>query len=189
MAQCFLFFLAGFETSASTLSFMLLELAQNSHIQDKLREEIVSVLENNDNQLTYDVLKEMKYLDMVMAGSFTLYKQLLYLITITNSISFPFSETLRKYPITGNLVRICTQNYKIPDSKMVIQEGTPIIISICGLHNDEKYYEKPDEFYPEHFTEEAISKRPHYTYLPFGEGPRVCIGKIDETEVSVFLVV
>ena len=67
-AQCFIFFIAGFETSSSTLSYMLLELAQNQHIQDKLRQEIINVLENNDNVLTYDALKEMKYLDMVIAG-------------------------------------------------------------------------------------------------------------------------
>ncbi|XP_065206721.1 mucin-4-like [Planococcus citri] len=152
-AQSFIFFVAGFETSSSTLSFMLLELAQHPHIQDKLRQEIRSVLENNDNQLTYEILKEMKYLDMVIA------------------------ETLRKYPITGNLVRECTKGYKIPDSKIVLAEGTPIIISILGIHHDAKYYEKPYEFYPEHFTEEAQSKRPNYAYLPFGEGPRICIGE------------
>lgn len=53
----------------------------------------------------------------------------------------------------------------------------PIVIPLYGIHLDPTYYEKPDEFYPEHFTEEAKSKRPHYTYLPFGEGPRACIGK------------
>lgn len=84
---------------------------------------------------------------------------------------------MRKYPITGNLGRICTETYKIPDSKVVIQKGTSVIISILGIHHDPKYYEKPYEFYPEHFTEEAKAKRQHYTYLPFGEGPRVCIGK------------
>lgn len=39
------------------------------------------------------------------------------------------------------------------------------------------YYEKPNEFYPEHFTEEARRKRPKCSYMPFGEGPRICIGE------------
>lgn len=69
-AQSFLFFVAGFETSSSTLSFMLLELAQNQHVQDKLRDEIITVLENNDNELTYEAMKQMKYLEMVIEGNF-----------------------------------------------------------------------------------------------------------------------
>ncbi|XP_065214987.1 probable cytochrome P450 6a23 [Planococcus citri] len=152
-AQSFLFFVAGFETSSSTLSFMLLELAQNQHVQDKLRDEIIQVLENNDNEFTYEAMKQMKYLDMVI------------------------DETLRKFPITGSLGRECDKPYKIPGSKFVIPEGTTTSISIRGIHYDSKYYERPDEFYPEHFTEEAKAKRPHYTFLPFGEGPRVCIGE------------
>lgn len=52
-----------------------------------------------------------------------------------------------------------------------------INISVLGLHSDKQYYEKPDEFYPEHFSEEAKARRHKCVYLPFGEGPRVCIGK------------
>ncbi|XP_065214955.1 probable cytochrome P450 6a23 [Planococcus citri] len=152
-AQCFLFFGAGFETSSSTLSFMLLELARNPHIQDKLRNEIRTVLENNNNELTYETIKQMKYLDMVI------------------------DETLRKYPTTGRIIRICGKPYEIPDSKYVIPEGTTVIVSLRGLHYDTEYYEKPDEFYPEHFSEQAKAKRPHYTFLPFGDGPRSCMGE------------
>lgn len=82
-AQCFIFFLAGFETSSSTLSFMLLELAQNQHVQDKLRQEIVTVLENNDDQLTYEVLKQMKYLDMVIAGLHNYMESVAYIFSRT----------------------------------------------------------------------------------------------------------
>lgn len=74
------------------------------------------------------------------------------------------------------LIRRCQQKYNIPNSHAVIPKNTPIVISITGLHNDEKYFEKPNEFYPEHFTVEANYKRPQYAYLPFGEGPRACIG-------------
>ncbi|XP_065214908.1 probable cytochrome P450 6a13 isoform X2 [Planococcus citri] len=154
-AQTFQFFLANFESTSSTLSFMLLELAQHQHIQDRLRQEIRTVLENNNNQLTYETLQEMRYLDMVVA------------------------ETLRKYPICGFLARHCTKTYEIPDSNIVLAEGTSIVIPVLGIHHDTKYYEKPYEFYPEHFTEEAQSKRPNYTYLPFGEGPRICIDLFD----------
>lgn len=46
-----------------------------------------------------------------------------------------------------------------------------------GLHHDPEYYPNPEKFDPERFSEENKSKRPAYTYLPFGDGPRICIGK------------
>lgn len=67
-AQCFVFFLAGFETSGSTMTFALLELAINQDIQDKLRGEIVSVMEKYDGEITYEALMEMSYLNMVVYG-------------------------------------------------------------------------------------------------------------------------
>ncbi|XP_065215014.1 probable cytochrome P450 6a23 [Planococcus citri] len=150
-AQCYLFFVGGFEQPSSTLSFMLLELARNQHIQDKLREEIVKVLENNNNEFTYEAMKQMKYLDMVI------------------------DETLRRFPIFGILSRECSIPYKIPGSEYVIPQGTIVYTSMKGIHYDSKYYEKPNEFYPEHFTDEAKAKRPQYTFLSFGDGPRACI--------------
>uniref|UniRef100_A0AAT9UTI5 Cytochrome P450 6PZ18 n=1 Tax=Maconellicoccus hirsutus TaxID=177089 RepID=A0AAT9UTI5_MACHI len=152
-AQCFLFFLGGFETSASALTFMLFELARNPHMQDKLRREILSTIENNGGEITYDMMKKMPYLDMIIA------------------------ETLRKYPPASIIIRKCVENYKIPESDAIIKEGTPVFISTLGLHGDKNYYERPGDFYPEHFTKEAISERPHYAYIPFGEGPRICIAE------------
>lgn len=67
-AQCFVFFLAGFETSATTMTFALYELAENKDIQDKLREEINAVLEKYGGQITYDAIMEMNYLDKLVLG-------------------------------------------------------------------------------------------------------------------------
>jgi cytochrome P450 family 6 len=67
-AQCFVFFIAGFETSSSTGTFVLYNLVRNPKVQDKLREEIMTVLARHGNEITYDAMQEMKYLQMVIDG-------------------------------------------------------------------------------------------------------------------------
>lgn len=69
-AQCFVFFVAGFETSATTMTFALLELALNLDIQDKLRKEIESVLKKYGNNITYEAVMDMTYLDKVVHGMY-----------------------------------------------------------------------------------------------------------------------
>jgi len=61
---------AGFETSSSTMSYCLYELAQNQGIQDRLRSEIQTVLEEHEGQLTYESVKAMRYLNQVISGWF-----------------------------------------------------------------------------------------------------------------------
>lgn len=73
-------------------------------------------------------------------------------------------------------VREATEDYKVPNTKHVIPKGSPVWINSIGMHYDEKYYPNPKKFDPERFTQEEIAKRPSFTFLPFGEGPRNCIG-------------
>lgn len=68
IAQCFVFFIAGFETSSGTLTFALYELAKNHEIQKKLHQEIDDVLERNESKVTYESLHDMPYLDKVVSG-------------------------------------------------------------------------------------------------------------------------
>jgi len=68
VAQAFVFLAAGFETTATTMSFALYELALQPDIQDRLRTEITQVLSKYEGQLTYDGIQEMAYLDMVVSG-------------------------------------------------------------------------------------------------------------------------
>jgi len=68
VAQAFLFLIAGYETSSSTLSFALYELALHPEIQQNLRAEIMQVMSKHDGKLTYDGMQEMLYLDRVVSG-------------------------------------------------------------------------------------------------------------------------
>lgn len=70
-SQLFVFFLAGFETSSTTMSNALYELAQHQDYQNRLRHEIRHVLKENNDSLTYESVKSMKYLDMVFRGELT----------------------------------------------------------------------------------------------------------------------
>ena len=64
-----------------------------------------------------------------------------------------FLETMRKYSFPL-LNRECTKDYQMPNSNFIVQKGTPIIISIRGIHMDPEYFPEPDKFMPERFTDE-----------------------------------
>jgi hypothetical protein len=67
-AQAFVFFLGGFETSSTTMTFCLYELSLHQDIQDRLREEIDVVLQKHDGKVTYEGIQDMEYLDKVVSG-------------------------------------------------------------------------------------------------------------------------
>jgi cytochrome P450 family 6 len=69
-AQSVVFFVAGFETSSTTMSFALYELAKNQDIQEKVREEVKSVLAKYDGKITYEAIHDMKYMDLVLSGKY-----------------------------------------------------------------------------------------------------------------------
>lgn len=86
------------------------------------------------------------------------------------------SESLRMYPAGFSGFRQAVHDYKIPNSKHVIKKGTQILIPNVGFHYDERYWKNPYKFNPDRFTPEEILKRPNFTFMPFGEGPRNCVG-------------
>ncbi|XP_075165470.1 putative cytochrome P450 6a14 [Haematobia irritans] len=164
-AQTFVFFLAGFETSSTTMSFALYELARHQDIQDQLRNEIANTLKESHGELTYEGIHGMQYLEQVV------------------------SETLRKYPLLANLVRITKNDYKVPNTRHVIEKGIMTVIPVYALHHDPQYYDNPEEFRPARFTPSECQRRHPSTYLPFGDGPRNCIGlRFGKMQTKVGLV-
>ncbi|CAI6343254.1 unnamed protein product [Macrosiphum euphorbiae] len=153
VANAFVMFAAGFETVSTTVSYSLYELALNKSIQDKVREEIQLKLSKNDGQINHEFLMDLHYLDMIIA------------------------ETLRKYPPLIFLSRKASQKYRLPNDSLIIEKGQKIIIPTYAMHHDSKYYPEPEKFIPERFSAEEKAKRPNGIYLPFGDGPRICIGK------------
>ncbi|XP_039493670.1 probable cytochrome P450 6d4 [Drosophila santomea] len=151
-AQAFIFYIAGQETTGSTAAFTIYELAQYPELLKRLQDEVDETLAKNDGKITYDSLHKMEFLDLCV------------------------QETIRKYPGLPILNRECTQDYTVPDTNHVIPKGTPVVISLYGIHHDEEYFPDPETYDPDRFSEESRNYNPT-AFMPFGEGPRICIAQ------------
>lgn len=107
-----------------------------------------------------------------------------------NVITF-YIETLRKYPVLPMINRTCLKEYQIPGTDKIIEKGVEVYISVLGLHRDAGYYQEPDKYNLVRFSAERsagknLSSRP---YIPFGDGPRNCIGmRFGKLQTKVALV-
>ncbi|XP_064394654.1 cytochrome P450 3A24-like [Halichondria panicea] len=147
---CTGFFLAGYETTANTLSYTAYLLALHPEVQEKLQRDIDSYMEDNPDAGLYEASQEITYLDLVV------------------------QESLRLYPPAPMILRLCNKTITIND--LTIPKGVSVAVPIAHLHKDPQYWEEPDKFIPERFTSEEKAKRPQLCYMPFGHGPRNCIG-------------
>lgn len=151
-AQSFFYFVAGYETTSTTLTFCLYELAQNQELQQKARDEVADVMQRHNNGFTYEGVNEMSFVEKII------------------------KETLRKWPPSVSVQREAVANYKVPNSKIVIEKGCPIMVPVYAIHHDESIYPEPAKFDPHRFDDDQVALRHPYSFLPFGEGPRVCPG-------------
>ncbi|XP_062385305.1 cytochrome P450 3A27-like [Sardina pilchardus] len=149
LSQSFLFILAGYDTTGNTLSFLAYSIATNPDAQSKLIEEIDSVFPNNA-PVTYEKLTHLEYLDMVIC------------------------ESQRMWPATPRIERMCKQTVVI--NGVTIPEGTLVSVPVPVLHNDPELWPSPEVFKPERFSKDNKESIDPYAYLPFGVGPRNCIG-------------
>ncbi|XP_065092325.1 cytochrome P450 6a8-like [Ochlerotatus camptorhynchus] len=151
-AQAFIFFTAGFETTSSTLTYTLYELARNQAIQEVAREDVEKVLKKFDGSYSYECFQSMTYLDQCI------------------------NETLRKYPPVVNLERVVDRDYMLEESGIILPQGMKIMIPAYAIHHDPDVYANPSQYDPDRFCPEQAGNRDPCSFLPFGEGPRICIG-------------
>ncbi|KAM6250261.1 cytochrome P450 3A21-like [Porphyrio hochstetteri] len=149
LSQSFIFIFAGYEPTSNTLCYLAYELATHPDVQQKLLEEIDTILPNKA-PLTYEAMMKLEYLDMAV------------------------NETLRLYPLGGRIERTCKKDVEI--NGVTIPKGAVVMIPAYTVHHNPEYWPNPEEFRPERFSKENKESIDPYTYLPFGAGPRNCIG-------------
>ncbi|KAJ8728455.1 hypothetical protein PYW08_016840 [Mythimna loreyi] len=173
VAQAVMFFIAGFETVSSGLSFLLYELALNPDIQERLAQEIKETDTKNSGKLHFNTIQHMPYMDMVI------------------------SESLRMWPPGLSLDRICTKDYNLgkpnenAEKDVIIPKGTPVFVPVLAIHRDPQYFPNPDKFDPERFSDTNKHKFQASAYMPFGIGPRNCIGSrfaLSEMKVMAYQI-
>ena len=141
-------FLAGHETTANTLIWALVLLAQHPAALTALHAEIESVLGSRD--ATFEDLPNLPYSEQVI------------------------KETLRLFPTAPGVSRSPTHDLEL--GGYTVPKDAFMQISIYAMHHSNRYWQEPEAFRPERFAPEAEKLIPHYAYLPFGGGPRICIG-------------
>uniref|UniRef100_A0A8D0Q3I1 Cytochrome P450 3A n=1 Tax=Sus scrofa TaxID=9823 RepID=A0A8D0Q3I1_PIG len=149
VAQGIIFIFAGYEPTTDSLSFLFYKLATHPDVQRKLQEEIDATFPNKAPP-TYESLEQMEYLDMVL------------------------NESLRLFPLTARLERVCKKDVEIHG--VFIPQGTVVMVPIYTIHQDPGHWPEPEEFHPERFSKKNRDSINPYTHMPFGTGPRNCIG-------------
>lgn len=139
---------AGHETTASLLTWALYLLSQNPAIGARLHAELDAAL--GGRSPTTSDMSSLVYTRMVLDETLRLYS--------------PVALTARDAAIDAEV-----DNVHIP-------KGSMVVVLPYATHRHPEFWERPDEFYPEHFTPQAVEQRPRYAYLPFGAGQRICIG-------------
>ncbi len=142
--------IAGHETGANALAWCWYLLAQNPAAEQKLHKELDTVLGNRTP--TVDDLPQLPYTRMV------------------------FEEAMRLYPPVWILMRKALHDDKIGEH--IIPANTYILWSTYALHRHPDFWEEPERFDPERFTPERSANRPRHAYIPFSNGPRLCIGNV-----------
>lgn len=152
LAQCVQFFLAGYDALSDVMGCAAYELALNPNVQNRLRKEIDECIDTHGENPSVDVISKLPYLHCVV------------------------SEIMRLYPPGVRIDRTAIVDYQLGDTKIKITKGTRIIVPVYSMHRDAEFFPNPDTFDPERFRDENVASIRPYSYLPFGAGPRNCVG-------------
>lgn len=152
LSQCIAFFIAGLDTISSVLAFTSYLLALHPGVQKKLREEVDCCFKENGEVPSLDDVSKLKYLNCVI------------------------SESLRLYPPAVRVERTACRDVTLGNSGIKLFKGCAVVIPVYAMHHDPEYFPDPEKFDPERFSDENIGSVRPYSYLPFGAGPRNCIG-------------
>lgn len=139
---------AGHETTSNALMWTWYCLSQNPDAEAKLHAELDSVL--NGRTPTLEDLPRLKYTEQVV------------------------KEAMRLYPPAWGTTREAIVDTTV--GEYPVKRGEVLVINIYGVHRDPRFFPDPERFDPDRFTPEREKALPKYAYLPFGGGPRVCIG-------------
>ncbi|XP_076003832.1 cytochrome P450 3A56-like [Genypterus blacodes] len=149
LSQATMFVFAGYDTTASVLQFLAYDLARNPEVMRSLQEEIDSTFPDKA-PIQYEALMQMEYLDCVI------------------------NETLRLYPPAARLERNTKAAVKI--NGITIPKDMVVSVPVYALHRDPELWPEPENFDPDRFRKENKKNIKPYSYLPFGTGPRNCMG-------------
>ncbi|CAI5450996.1 unnamed protein product [Caenorhabditis angaria] len=152
------FMFEGHDTTASGMVFTLWWLGQYPEYQKLVHEEIDNVFGTGDYERnpTNEDVKKLVYLEKCV------------------------KEALRLFPSVPLIARKLTEDLVLPHpnlSEIRLPAGMTVVVSPLTASRDPREFENPEEFYPEHFDSEVVSKRNPYSYIPFAAGPRNCIGQ------------
>lgn len=142
------FFFAGHETTSSALAWAWFELARNPEVAKELTEELASVLGGRSPRLA-----DLEQLDL------------------TRRV---MEETLRLHPPAMLLER--RTKGAVEAGGYVIPRNRGVFVAIYAIHRNPRYWANPNMFDPDRFTPAGSKGRPPHAFIPFGEGPRMCIG-------------
>ncbi len=142
------FITAGHETSAVALTWTFYLLSQHPEAEERLRGEVTAV--TGGSPLRAEHINQLLYTKQVI------------------------QEAMRLYPPAPVIVREAQRDIRLGDQ--IVKAGTVVYIPVYAVHRHEMLWKEPDRFDPERFDTEAVKGRNRLAYMPFGAGPRICIG-------------